>query len=245
MASPFTNSAPDNSNNVSGIDNISKILNKKVDLITNSNIRYEGVLIQIKTQDQRLLLKDVKSFGTEGRNGGINEVPTPPADDPHNLYAFVEFQIPMIKELYLAKILGPVHADPAIVSVKLSDIPRPAKNEISPKEEDVREELVRAPVSENQNDFFDQKEEELEDAPVRGGFRGGYSRGTRRYGGGGYQRGGFTENRGYSDNRGYGENRGYRNNRGFGRGTRGHNQHGKFEKNPNYNLQEKLKDDFF
>jgi hypothetical protein len=118
-------SAPGSTSTVSGIDNISKILNKKVDLITNSNIRYEGMLIQIKTQDQRLLLKDVKSFGTEGRNNGVNEVPTPAADDPNNLYAFVEFQIPMIKELYLAKTQpGPVPEDPAIVSVKQEDAPK-------------------------------------------------------------------------------------------------------------------------
>jgi hypothetical protein len=243
MASPFASSAPDNSNNVSGIDNISKILNKKVDLITNSNIRYEGVLIQIKTQDQRLLLKEVKSFGTEGRNGGINEVPTPPADDLSNLYAFVEFQIPMIKELYLAKIEGPVLGDPAIVSVKQGEVQKSTENAQRPREESARQFVDKAPVSENQYDFFDDKEE-LEDAPVRGGFRSGYRRGTRRYGG--YQRGGYSDNRGYSESRGgFGEGRGYRNSRGYGRGGPRHNPHGKFEKNPNYNLQEKLKDDFF
>ena len=111
--------------NMSGIDEITKILNKKVDLITNSNIRYEGVLIQIKTQDKRLLLKDVKSFGTEGRNGGINEVPTPAADDPNNLYSFVEFQIPMIKGLYVVEQPLPVPSDPAIVSVQKEE--KPAK----------------------------------------------------------------------------------------------------------------------
>lgn len=117
--------------NVSGFDEIAKILNKKVDLITNSNIRYEGVLIQIKTQDKRLLLKDVKSFGTEGRNNGINEVPTPAPDDPNNLYAFVEFQIPMIKELYIVDQPLPVPSDPAIVSIKKEE--KPPK--VEPKEE--------------------------------------------------------------------------------------------------------------
>lgn len=121
MASPSGSTIPASGTNVSGVGELSKILNKKVDLITNSNIRYEGILIQIKTQDQRLLLKDVKSFGTEGRNNGINEVPTPAPNDPNNLYAFVEFQIPMIKELYLAEKPGPVPEDPAIVSVKQSE----------------------------------------------------------------------------------------------------------------------------
>ena len=112
--SAFTAASP----GVSGINDFSKILNQKVDLITNSNIRYEGVLIQINTQDKRLLLQNVKSFGTEGRNNGINEVPTPSPDDPNNLYSYVEFQIPMIKELYLAEKPGPVPSDPAIVSAK-------------------------------------------------------------------------------------------------------------------------------
>ena len=108
---------PANTTNVSAIDDVTKILNKKVVLITNSNIRYEGVLIQIKSTDKRVLLKDVRSFGTEGRNNGINEVPTPAPDDPNNFYSLVEFQIAMIKELYTVETPGPVPSDPAIVAV--------------------------------------------------------------------------------------------------------------------------------
>jgi hypothetical protein len=122
MATQFGNPIPSDSANASGMDKFAKILNKKVDLITVSNIRYEGVLIQIKNEEKRLLLKDVKSFGTEGRNNGVNEIPTPPADDPNNLYSFVEFQTPMIKEMYLAEQVGPVPSDPAIVSVKKEDL---------------------------------------------------------------------------------------------------------------------------
>ena len=118
MAAQHSSSVPANATSMSGIDNISKILNQKVDVITNSNIRYEGILKQIKQAEQRLLLQNVKSFGTEGRNNGVNEVPTPAADDPSNLYSFVEFQIQMIKELYLAEKPGPVPSDPAIVSAE-------------------------------------------------------------------------------------------------------------------------------
>lgn len=118
MATPLGNTTPENATNVSAIGDISKILNKTVDLITNSNIRYEGVLLQIKSQDKRLLLQNVRSFGTEGRNNGVNEVPTPDPNDPKNLYSYVEFQIPMIKELYIVDKPGPAAADPAIVSVK-------------------------------------------------------------------------------------------------------------------------------
>lgn len=168
---------------MSGIDDISKILNNKVDLITNSNIRYEGVLIQIKTEDKRLLLQNVKSFGTEGRNNGVNEVPTPAADDPNNLYSYVEFQIPMIKELYIVDKPSPVASDPAIVSVKQEEKPEKAPEE----------------ASDSKDNFYDEDLESYEnERPYRGGHRGyrrGRGRGRARRGHGGFHdasnRGGF------------------------------------------------------
>lgn len=230
MASQTTMNTEMNSSNVSGMDNISKILNKNVDLITNSNIRYEGVLIKIKTEDKRLLLKDVKSFGTEGRNNGINEVPTPPIDDPNNLYTFVEFQIPLIKELYLTKLPDPVLEDPAIISVKHEEVQN-IKPEIKEEGEEELQKFKPNPADNpdlripHSNHFFDDDNHELEEEYHPRGYRGGNRRG-RGQGRGGY-RGGYYNNRG---------------NRG-GRGR--YNQHGKFEKNPNFHLQEKFKDDFF
>ena len=44
--------------------------NGKVSIITKSEIRYEGTLAAINPQQQNLTLKDVRSFGTEGRRPG-------------------------------------------------------------------------------------------------------------------------------------------------------------------------------
>lgn len=213
-------------NNAPGMNNFSKILDKKVDLITNSNIRYEGVLIKIKTEDQRLLLKDVKSFGTEGRNNGVNEVPTPSPDDPNNIYSFVEFQIPMIKELYLAKVQGPVPQDPAIVAVEKDD-KEFKEDEPAQKEEKKLERFkpnIPADATKGTTNFFDDEYKELEDD----GFK---TRGYR-----GQRRGRGRARRGYRG--------GHQMSRGRGGRTR-YNPHGKFEKNPDHELQEKFKDDFF
>ena len=230
MATPYTTSPASNTPTVTGMDEFNKILNKKVDLITNSNIRYEGELIKIKQEDRRLILKDVKSFGTEGRNNGINEIPVPLHDDPNNIYALVEFQIPMIRELYLAKVEGPVLEDPAIVAVKQEEAQEPIGKE---QKEKVEPELERfkpdddSKIPQNKglfsNDFFDDDNKELEDEEYhpRGGYRSGYRRGRARRGHRGSQRG-----------RG-----GYRNNK--------YNPHGKFDKDPDYHLQERFKDDFF
>lgn len=216
------------SNNVTGMDNFSKILDKKVDLITNSNIRYEGVLIKIKTEDQRLLLKDVKSYGTEGRNNGVNEVPTPSPDDPNNLYAFVEFQIPMIKELYLAKVEGPVPEDPAIVAVGKESIETQQEEPAHPGEKKLERFKPDIPAGSSTNNFFDDESNELEsdDFKTRGyrGYRRGRGRGRGR---GGYRGGHGHQSRGRGGNRSR------------------YNPHGKFEKNPDHDLQEKFKDDFF
>ena len=66
-------------------ENINRIMNSKVSLITNSNIRYEGVMIKIKGVEKKLTLQDVKIMGTEGRNEleGQPEKPAPPEDKNH------------------------------------------------------------------------------------------------------------------------------------------------------------------
>lgn len=50
----------------------SQMFNSKVSIITKSEIRYEGTLFQVNPQQQNLALKDVRSFGTEGRRPGLN-----------------------------------------------------------------------------------------------------------------------------------------------------------------------------
>jgi protein LSM14 len=43
-------------------------------LITNAQVRYEGTLVEVDKAERSMKLKSVKSFGTEGRRGGVNEV---------------------------------------------------------------------------------------------------------------------------------------------------------------------------
>jgi protein LSM14 len=43
-------------------------------LITNAQVRYEGTLVEVDKTERSMKLKDVRSYGTEGRRGGVNEV---------------------------------------------------------------------------------------------------------------------------------------------------------------------------
>ena len=40
-----------------------------ISLITNAQVRYEGTLISIDRKERSMHLKDVRSFGSEGRRG--------------------------------------------------------------------------------------------------------------------------------------------------------------------------------
>jgi protein LSM14 len=45
-----------------------------IQLITNAHVRYEGTLMEVDKTERSMKLKDVRSFGTEGRRNGVNEV---------------------------------------------------------------------------------------------------------------------------------------------------------------------------
>lgn len=78
-----------------GLGDMASILNQKVSLITNSNIRYEGVLIYINSQEMKLTLQNVTQYGTEGRNEAQGK-PEIPAQPEQNSFPFVEFSMSMI-----------------------------------------------------------------------------------------------------------------------------------------------------
>ena len=45
-----------------------------ISLITNALVRYEGTLIEINRVERSMNLQNVRSFGTEGRRDGKNEI---------------------------------------------------------------------------------------------------------------------------------------------------------------------------
>lgn len=88
-------------------------IGSKISLISNSEIRYEGILYTINTQESTIALQSVKTFGTEGRK--MPEIP--PSSE---IYDFIIFRGQDIKDLTVlegAQTLSPMLADPAIESV--------------------------------------------------------------------------------------------------------------------------------
>ena len=50
-------------------------MGSKISLITNALVRYEGILSEVDPIKKSMTLINVKSFGTEGRRNGVNEIP--------------------------------------------------------------------------------------------------------------------------------------------------------------------------
>lgn len=50
------------------------LLGSKLSIITNAQVRYEGILSKADPITKALILINVRSFGTEGRRGENNEI---------------------------------------------------------------------------------------------------------------------------------------------------------------------------
>lgn len=72
---------------------MAQFIGKTISLISNADIRYVGVLHEINSQESTVSLRNVRSYGTEGRRGG-NEIP--PSD---NIYEFIVFRGSDVKDL--------------------------------------------------------------------------------------------------------------------------------------------------
>ena len=60
---------------------------KRISLISNSDIRYDGTLFQINPNDSTVALKDVMSYGTEGRGNPDAQIPPNPTIQPCVIFA--------------------------------------------------------------------------------------------------------------------------------------------------------------
>uniref|UniRef100_A0A0G4HVI9 Uncharacterized protein n=1 Tax=Chromera velia CCMP2878 TaxID=1169474 RepID=A0A0G4HVI9_9ALVE len=94
-------------------------IGSKISLISNSDIRYEGILYNINTVESTVALQNVKSFGTEGRK-------VPEVGPSEEIYDFIIFRGKDIKDLTVCDSAPPARAkagmpqDPAIMSVNVA-----------------------------------------------------------------------------------------------------------------------------
>ncbi|KIY95957.1 hypothetical protein MNEG_12006 [Monoraphidium neglectum] len=92
----------------------SSMIGSLISLISKSQIRYEGVLVQISIETSAITLSNVRSFGTESRRPSGQQVP--PSDQ---VYEYIVFKGDDIQELtVLENKAAPLPSDPAILSAQ-------------------------------------------------------------------------------------------------------------------------------
>lgn len=75
-----------------------KLVGSTIQLITNAQVRYEGILVEVNKAERVMKLKNIRSYGTEGRRGGQNEVE--PSDQE---IAVAVFKVDLIKNFDIIK----------------------------------------------------------------------------------------------------------------------------------------------
>ncbi|KAF2640514.1 hypothetical protein P280DRAFT_469272 [Massarina eburnea CBS 473.64] len=109
---------------------MSEFIGARISLISKSDIRYVGTLIDINSEQSTVSLDNVKSFGTEGRRGGQNEFA--PSDA---VYEQIVFRGSDVKDLRIEKPTEekpPMPQDPAIIGVQQSQNQPSPHNEQRP-----------------------------------------------------------------------------------------------------------------
>jgi protein LSM14 len=143
---------------------------KRIRIITISEIRYEGTLYQINTKDKTIALKNVVAFGTEDRRA---DQVIPPSQ---NVYELIIFKASHIKDI---NVLSQEEENKAQVAKKeevLEKVPEPEKKVSQPKPEEPEE-----PVSvDKRQDAKDADDDDREYDRRRSSSHG---RSSGRYGG--------------------------------------------------------------
>lgn len=88
-----------------------------IEVISNSDIRYEGILHSVDMKKSNLSVTRVRAFGTEGRRNGQDEIP-----ESDSVYEYIVFNILDIKDLrpvgHQTTTKAEEFNDPAIVSAR-------------------------------------------------------------------------------------------------------------------------------
>ncbi|KAG5502782.1 hypothetical protein JKF63_04550 [Porcisia hertigi] len=165
-----------------------------INLISKSEIRYEGQLHSIDTVENTVSLSDVRIYGTEGRKGGGSEE-VPPTEQ---MFEFIVFRGADIKDLTVYRSgNSPQSRDPAIVEVHAPGGTRGGRTGATPAAPAA---AASSAPARGDRSFYDEPSS--------------YGRGS-----GGARRGGYSAGR-YNNNSGGGNNRNHRGGYG-GRGGSG------------------------
>eukprot|EP01055_Gregarina_sp_Pseudo9_P004804 Gregarina_sp_Pseudo_9__4803@NODE_501_length_2691_cov_281_032051_g472_i0_p1_GENE_NODE_501_length_2691_cov_281_032051_g472_i0NODE_501_length_2691_cov_281_032051_g472_i0_p1_ORF_typecomplete_len360_score70_97LSM14/PF12701_7/1_3e28FDF/PF09532_10/1_4e04FDF/PF09532_10/0_076FDF/PF09532_10/1_5e10SMATX/PF14438_6/0_0086Toxin_9/PF02819_15/0_37_NODE_501_length_2691_cov_281_032051_g472_i0721082 len=93
-------------------------IGSKISLVTNSELRYEGTLININTVNSTVTLRDVRMSGTEGRKAPHGYVM--PSSE---VFDYIIFNGKDIKDLTVSEPAFSVKEDPAVVAVNVAPPP--------------------------------------------------------------------------------------------------------------------------